>query len=88
MQASAIAALRLLMLSGCRMGEILSLRWDDVDRTPGVLRLRDGKTGPRMVPLSEAVTEILMRTLNGPSLSLRGTSARRRGDVEAESLSP
>ena len=44
-QASAVAALRLLMLTGCRTGEILSLRWDDVDRTAGVLRLRDGKTG-------------------------------------------
>ena len=87
-QASAIAALRLLMLSGCRMGEILSLRWDDGDQTPGVLRLRDGKTAPRMVPLSEAVTQLLMRTLNGPSLSLRGTLARRRGDVEAASISP
>ena len=57
-------------------------------KRPGVLRLRDGKTAPRMVPLSEAVTQLLMRTLNGPSLSLRGTLARRRGDVEAASISP
>ena len=52
-RASAVAALCLLMLTGCRTGEILSLRWDDVDRTAGVLRLRDGKTGPRMVPLTD-----------------------------------
>ena len=39
-QPSAIVALRLLMLTGCRMREILTLRWDDVDRTAGVLRLR------------------------------------------------
>ena len=59
MQASAVAALRLLMLTGCRMGEILSLRWDDVDRTSRVLRLRDGKTGPRMVPLTDPVLAVL-----------------------------
>ena len=58
-QASAVAALRLLMLTGCRMGEILSLRWDDVDRTSSVLRLRDGKTGPRMVPLTDPVLAVL-----------------------------
>ena len=45
---SAIAAVRLLMLTGCRSDEILSLKLDDVDRTARVLRLRDAKTGPRM----------------------------------------
>ena len=45
---SAIAAVRLLMLTGCRSDEILSLKWDDVDRTARVLRLCDAKTGPRM----------------------------------------
>ena len=49
-QPSAVAALRLLMLTGCRMSEILSLRWDDVDRTAGVLRLPDRKTGFDFVP--------------------------------------
>ena len=43
--APAAAALRLLMLTGCRLNEILTLRWDDVDHTAGELRLRDGKTG-------------------------------------------
>ena len=52
MMPSAIAAVRLLMLTGCRSDEILSLTWDDVDRTAGVLRLRDAKAGPRMVPLT------------------------------------
>ena len=55
----AIAAIRLLMLTGCRKSEILTLKWDDVDRTAGELRLRDGKRGPRMVPLTPPVQKVL-----------------------------
>ena len=55
----AIAAVRLLVLTGCRRGEILNLGWDDVDRTAGDLRLRDAKAGPRMVPLTKPVLRIL-----------------------------
>ena len=39
-------------LAGCRSDEILTLRWDDVDRTARVLRLRDAKTG-HMLQLEE-----------------------------------
>ena len=55
----AIAAIRLLMLTGCRKSEILTLRWDDIDRTTGEFRLRDGKRGPRMVPLTTPVLMVL-----------------------------
>ena len=55
----AIAAIRLLTLTGCRRTEILSLRWDDVDRSAGVLRLRDSKTGPRTVPLTSPAQAVL-----------------------------
>ena len=57
--ASAVAAIRLLILTGCRRNEILSLRWDDVDRAARELRLRDTKTGPRMVALTPAVGRVL-----------------------------
>ena len=53
-----VAAIRLLV-TGCRHSEILSLRWDDVDRTSGELRLRDAKAGPRMVPLTAPVAAVL-----------------------------
>ena len=47
---AAIAAIRLLMLTGCRSGEILNLRWDYVDLDMGELRLPDSKTGANFLP--------------------------------------
>ena len=55
----AVAALRLLMLTGCRRSEVLGLRWTDVDPEARVLRLADSKTGPRVVPLSPAAARVL-----------------------------
>ena len=55
----AVAAFRLLMLTGCRLTEILTLRWDDVDRTAGEFRLRDSKTGARMVALTPTAGRVL-----------------------------
>ena len=56
------AALRLLMITGCRRNEILTLRWTDVDLDAGELRLADAKTGARTVTLSppavKALTEL------------------------------
>ena len=55
----AAAALRLLMLTGCRCNEILTLRWDDVHLAAGEIRLRDSKTGPRVVALPPAAARVL-----------------------------
>ena len=46
----AAAAIRLLMLTGCRRNEILTLRWEDVHLDAKELRLRDRKTGPFSSP--------------------------------------
>ncbi|MDE0409050.1 MAG: tyrosine-type recombinase/integrase [Alphaproteobacteria bacterium] len=51
------AIVRLLLLTGCRRGEILTLRWSDYRE--GNLFLRDGKTGPRTVWLSEPARAVL-----------------------------
>ena len=55
----AAAALRLLMLTGCRSGEIMTLRWQDVRLEHREIQLADSKTGPRTVPLSPAAVRIL-----------------------------
>ena len=56
---AAIAAIRLLVLTGCRRSEILGLRWEHVDLGAGELRLPDSKTGARLVPLSPAAAEVI-----------------------------
>ena len=55
----AVAAIRLLMLTGCRKNEILTLRWNDVDLQARELRLREAKTGPRTVSLSPSAVAVL-----------------------------
>ena len=59
LQARAAAALRLIMLTGCRVGEVLTLKWSDIDRKSGEFRLRDAKTGARMVPLTPTALQVL-----------------------------
>ena len=57
----AVAAMRLLLLTGCRKGEILNLRWDDVDLEDGELHLPDSKTGPRTITLTPEAVDVLSR---------------------------
>ena len=52
-----VAVIRLLLLTGCRKGEILTLRWSDY--RDGHLFLRDSKTGPRTVWLSGPARAVL-----------------------------
>ena len=54
-----MAAIRLLMLTGCRRDEILTLKWEDVDLRAGELHLCDSKTGARDIPLPRAAAELL-----------------------------
>lgn len=54
-----VAAIRLLILTGCRKGEILNLEWSQVDVEHNVLRLPDSKTGAKVVPVGQSVIDLL-----------------------------
>ena len=55
--------IRLLLFTGCRKSEIMTLRWQDVG--DDVLRLADSKTGPRTVPLNAPTRAVLERQRRG-----------------------
>lgn len=56
---SAINAIRLLMLTGCRLSEIMTLKWANVNLSAHELRLPDSKTGAKVVHFGNAVAELL-----------------------------
>ncbi len=55
----AVAAIRLLLLTGCRLSEILTAQWNWIDTERGILNLPDSKTGAKPVHLSPAALEVL-----------------------------
>lgn len=57
----AAAAVRLLLLTGARLREILDLRWSHVDLERGLLFLPDSKTGKKTIVLSSAAMTIVER---------------------------
>jgi len=56
---SVIAAIRLLIATGARMSEILTLRWDWVNLDKRRLELPDSKTGAKFIHLNGLAMEIL-----------------------------
>ena len=60
---TAISAVQLLALTGCRRGEIESLRWEEVDIEGQCLRLSDSKEGKSIRPLGAPAVELLERLL-------------------------
>jgi integrase len=58
---SAAAAIRLLLFTGCRLREILYLRWEHVDFERSCLFLPDSKTGRKTVILSAPALSVLNR---------------------------
>jgi integrase len=64
-----VGAVRLLLYTGCRLGEVLSLRRDDIAGRSMILR--DSKTGPRRVELGDAALAahaLIPRTVRSPWL--------------------
>lgn len=62
-----VAAFRLLILTGCRLGEIQTLRWNYI--TSNAMELPDSKTGARRIPLPQPARDVLAslpRTIGHP----------------------
>jgi integrase len=55
----AIAAYRLLIFTGARLSEILTLRWEWIDAAQGIARLPDSKTGAKNLYLPPGALEVL-----------------------------
>ena len=75
--------IRLLLLTGCRKGEIVNLRWSEVEGD--TLALADAKTGPRKVPLNAPARRVLERQPKDGSVfvfpSPRNPAEPRIGDL-------
>lgn len=83
----AVAAIRLLMLTGCRLREILHLKWSSVNFERGVLLLDDSKTGAKTVVLPASALAILKKLDRVGVYVIAGESAgseeeRPRADLQ------
>jgi integrase len=68
------AAIKLLLLTGCRRGEMVNLRWEHVDFEHECLRLPDSKTGAKVVYLNPPA-RVLLQEL--PRMAAWRLTARR-----------
>jgi integrase len=74
---SAVAAIRLLLLTGCRLREILHLQWAHVDLERGLLLLPDSKTGRKSVVLNGLACAILAELLHDGAYVIPGNDPNR-----------
>lgn len=55
----AVAAIRFILLTGCRSGEALNLQWQWIDYEHGLAKLPDSKTGQKILALGASALEML-----------------------------
>jgi integrase len=58
---TAILAIKLLALTGCRRGEIERLRWSELDVAGQCLRLNNTKEGRSIRPIGDAVVQLITK---------------------------
>jgi integrase len=82
---ASIAGVRLLILTGCRLGEIMTLQWEHVDIPGKALRLPDSKTGAKVVHLGQpavAVLEKIERVEGNPWVIVGTKPSARLSDLQ------
>jgi integrase len=82
----AAAAIRLLVLTGARLREILHARWSELDLERGVLFLADSKTGRKPIYLgaaAQAVIAALPRMSGNPYLIPGSIEGKPRSELGA-----
>jgi integrase len=79
---NAIAVIRMLALTGARAGEIVALKWREVDFERVCLRLEDSKTGPgKVIPLGAAAMQVITGQSRESDLIFPGRHGARLGSV-------
>jgi integrase len=81
----AVAAIRLLILTGARLREILDAKWSQVDLERGVIFLADSKTGKKPIYLSgaaQAVLAALPRIEGNPHIIAGAKGGAPRSDLK------
>lgn len=79
----AAAALRLLIFTGARLGEILKLRWSQVDLERGLLLLPDSKTGQKTIILNAPAAAILAELPRASEFVIAGEDPKKpRSDLK------
>jgi integrase len=88
----AAAALRLLLFTGCRLREILNLRWENVDLERGLLFLPDSKSGKKTIILNAPALTVLSGidrvgsyVVCSPSAPMRQTEGLHEGRISGSS---
>jgi integrase len=78
---AAVAAARLLAVTGWRSGEVLGLRWADVDLVRRTATLAETKTGRSMRPLSHIACDVLRGLGRGVDAALVFPPTRGAGTM-------
>jgi len=73
----AAAALRLLLFTGCRLREILHLKWEQVDFERGLLFLQESKTGKKTIILNAPALAVLNNLPREGSFVVAGDDPER-----------
>lgn len=75
-------AIRLILLTGCRSGEILRLHWTEV--LPDRLKLASTKTGPREVLLSSPAIRLLAKRTQEACIAFRVSIIQSAGRADPQ----